>query len=258
MLDFTGPGYVKLLARLKDGRAFPTFGELRGKAVPERFVLLRHDVDYSPATALALAELEAREGVRSTYFFLMSSPYYNLLSAEHCRAPARIAALGHEIGLHYDVEALLAQVENGDPTPALHREAELLGSITGKKVISIACHNPSLLKQNPLAGTPPYQDAYEPRLISEIPYYSDSARAWRDNAVQALTAEALPPRLQLLIHPVLWTTNAPTRWEWLKAFFGERVKALGADQERTRLIWVDHSGVREHDRRVDGQDPSKS
>ncbi|HEX4406142.1 MAG TPA: hypothetical protein VH560_14995, partial [Polyangia bacterium] len=184
-------------------------------------------------------------------------PYYNLFSAECCRAPARIAALGHEVGLHYDVEALLAQVGQGDPTPALHREAEALGSITGKKVVSIACHLPSLLKKNPLSGTPPYQDAYAPNLISEIPYYSDSARAWRDNAVHALTAKTLPPRLQLLIHPVLWTTNAKNRWDWLKEYFGERVKALEADQEQMRRIWVDHSGVREHDRRVEADRATK-
>src|SRR6185295_8253711 len=69
----------------------------------EPFFILRHDVDYSPAAALALAAQEADREIRATYFLLPNSLYYNLLAPEHARFPASLVALGHEVGLHYDV-----------------------------------------------------------------------------------------------------------------------------------------------------------
>jgi hypothetical protein len=258
MLDFTFPSYVALLNRLKNRHKFLTFSDVSGKTTNESYVLLRHDVDFSPPAALAMAELEAQEGVRSTYFFLLSSPYYNLLSADFCRIPRRISALGHEVGLHYDVQALIAQADGGDPAPAFHREIQLLGSIAETPVASVACHQPSLLSENPFSGTVPFHDAYAPPVTSAIAYFSDSGRAWRDKTFQAFTGGDLPAQLQLLLHPVLWTGTAANRWDWLADFFADKAKELAADHERMRLIWVDHSGVKEHDRRVQTQGFARS
>src|SRR2546425_7236667 len=69
----------------------------------EPFFILRHDVDYSPAAALRLAEEEARRSVFATYFLLAGTRYFNLLAPEHGHVARRLAELGHEVGLHYDV-----------------------------------------------------------------------------------------------------------------------------------------------------------
>jgi hypothetical protein len=59
-------------------------------------VILRHDVDRSVKNALAMAELEHKYGIRSTYYFRY--PYtYNL------KVMKQIYKLGHEIGYHYEV-----------------------------------------------------------------------------------------------------------------------------------------------------------
>lgn len=60
-------------------------------------VLIRHDVDRIPSRAEALANLESKLGIKSTYYFRCNKegrfPY---------KAIERIASLGHEVGYHYE------------------------------------------------------------------------------------------------------------------------------------------------------------
>lgn len=59
-------------------------------------IVLRHDVDRRPRHALAMAELEARRGVFSTYYFRRVGSAYD---PSIIRA---ISAMGHEVGYHYE------------------------------------------------------------------------------------------------------------------------------------------------------------
>lgn len=70
-----------------------------------RFVILRHDVDRRPRKALEMARLEHALGVRSTYYFRIKRS--GVFSSEVVR---EIAALGHEVGVHYETLAAC----NGD------------------------------------------------------------------------------------------------------------------------------------------------
>src|SRR5688572_19028064 len=90
-------------AGLASGYRFLSFGELADGA-PEspRQCLLRHDVDVSVEYALAMARIEAEAGVRATYFLMLRSPAYNLLGRHASLAVREMAALGHDIGVHFD------------------------------------------------------------------------------------------------------------------------------------------------------------
>lgn len=68
-------------------------------------VLWLHDVDMSPRRALALARLEADEGITATYFVMPSSAFYNLFEREVREPFEAVAALGHRLGLHFDLGA---------------------------------------------------------------------------------------------------------------------------------------------------------
>lgn len=61
-----------------------------------RLVLLRHDVDRFPETALEVARVENQLGIRGTYFFRSRR---HTLKSKIVRA---ISDLGHEIGYHYE------------------------------------------------------------------------------------------------------------------------------------------------------------
>jgi hypothetical protein len=85
--------YVEFLERAKArGFAFVRYSDLRpgGPALPPRYIALRHDVDFAPEYALAMAELEHAAGVASTFFVLVDGQFYNPLdSAASMRSDTR-------------------------------------------------------------------------------------------------------------------------------------------------------------------------
>jgi len=250
--------YRALLGCVCEERACLRFGDLAvpagegarlrdGGDAPERFVILRHDVDFSPDCALRLAEQEAELGPRATYFFLLTSEFYNLLSPLHRHVPRRLAELGHEVGLHYDVPVL---ARDASPREALRRQMGLLAELSGAEVRSMAMHNPGWNGADPFRDDGEIVNAYDPAFTKDIAYYSDSCGAWRDAAYEALTSGDIPPRLQLLIHPVYWGDGVGDRRtrlaEWAEKN-GHYVANFLRDLEKH---WPTHTGVAEHDRRM--------
>ena len=65
-------------------------------------LLLRHDVDFSVDLAHLLAQVEFKLNVSSTYFFMLSTNMYSLLSAHNQSLVKDIAEMGHKISLHFD------------------------------------------------------------------------------------------------------------------------------------------------------------
>jgi hypothetical protein len=57
-------------------------------------LILRHDVDQSPASALRMGAIEAELGVRSTWYFRWRTARPEVVR--------QIRAGGHEVGLHYE------------------------------------------------------------------------------------------------------------------------------------------------------------
>lgn len=53
-------------------------------------MILRHDIDNSLSQALRLAEIEAEEGVKSTWFVLLRTDFYNPASAASQKTLRRI------------------------------------------------------------------------------------------------------------------------------------------------------------------------
>ena len=96
ILDFTIRKYLTLLdTLLKSDYKFITFQDYFSANL-ERFVILRHDVDDKRMNSLHFAEIQNRLGIRGTYYFRMVPQSYDPVIIK------RIAALGHEIGYHYE------------------------------------------------------------------------------------------------------------------------------------------------------------
>ena len=104
--SFSYAEYRALIEALTRTHIPVRFVDLRDGVPPNPFVILRHDVDYSPRAALRMAALESAAGWHSTYFLLPNGPYYNLLDPHHAALPRHLVELGHEVGLHYDVRFL--------------------------------------------------------------------------------------------------------------------------------------------------------
>jgi hypothetical protein len=242
-MGFTYDAYKAILKHLKKSHRLGPFSGARRVAGP--FVILRHDVDGSLVPALRIAELERRLGVRATYFVGFSMKYYNL-SEEHDQARLReLAAMGHEIGLHYDALAYLRQ-----RAPA-HRivedELRMLGRLAGRPVKVIARHNVNLSGRDPFAGSQRPLNAYNHEFFKDALYISDSCRAWYLGDLERLLSDP-PQRVQLLTHPMLWTEMVADRETLLDMFFDEIEGENAAYKESWKGLWRSAARVKGYDR----------
>ena len=194
--------YEDILCKaIRLGYDFPTVSEMKsGIDADRRFLLMRHDIDTSPRHALQMAKVEYRLGVRSSYFVLLHSPFYNPAAPPHWDVLREIVEMGFEVGLHYDTEFYLHR--HIDPLPGILADVSALEKILGVSIVSVSQHRPAssaLFKElNSL-----YVDAYNNELMTKVRYVSDSGFKWRgESLMEILGAEE---RIHALIHPTSWT-----------------------------------------------------
>jgi hypothetical protein len=112
-------GYVVVsLERWLSGVERRPGGVLHDPGAP--VLILRHDVDQCPASALRMASIEAELGVRSTWYFRWRTADRDAVRA--------IREGGHEVGLHYETlsrELLRGRLTAAD-APALIPHARML------------------------------------------------------------------------------------------------------------------------------------
>jgi hypothetical protein len=182
------------------GYAFPTVSELKeGSGKIDKFLLLRHDIDTSPHYALEMAKLEHSLGIRSSFYVLMHSPFYNPAAPQHWNDLRKMIDLGFEVGLHYDTEFF--EQRNIDPLEGVLGDVVALENILRIKICSVSQHRPAsgtfLKKLNEF-----YVDAYNQDLIQNICYISDSGFKWRGDTLADILGKE--DRIHALIHPLTW------------------------------------------------------
>lgn len=196
---------------------------------------LRHDVDNIFEPCVELAEWEAARGYRATYFVLHDSPYWAEPGLRE--GLERIAALGHEIGIHVNAVAVALE-RGGDPHIHLEMALDRLRgwghTVTGgaghgdtlchtcgfvNDEMFTDCARPEMgapdrdlhyrdrtvtLEPRPLADHGLEYDTY--RVGSRALYLSDSGGAWNE-PFQGLADRFPSPfgQLHILVHPCWWT-----------------------------------------------------
>jgi hypothetical protein len=234
-MKFTHAVYESLLQHIQAcGHTICPFGDA---PVAGKYVILRHDIDYSVVKALELAEIEQRLGARATVFLMLGSPYYNLLTLDHLHAARRIVALGHEIGLHYDTDAF-AHLPPDAQAERVALQAQFLSRVLDTPVTSVAQHNPSVTSTRvKIAG---YRDAYADEYCKDIAYLSDSRRLF--GAADPFKFFEQHDRVQLLIHPLWWSVDDQPRWNAFAAIrqaavsrIDEQLMAMNRSMERDEM-----------------------
>ncbi len=199
--EFGVEAYDRLLGDLLDaGYAFAPIADLP-RLSSRRTVLLRHDVDLDPPSTLAMAEREAARGIVSTYYVPLTV-HFNALDRVNGAAIRRLRELGHDVGLHYDLRTY-----PDEPAPQrahLDWEIAILEGLTGASVRTICMHQPSLSPEDPFRSILGLVHPHDPALQDGVLYVSDSARAWRDDALLQALGDDPPARLLLLVHPESW------------------------------------------------------
>lgn len=250
-MDFTTRKYKELLLSLQQqGYQFITFEQYCTQNKPTgQWVILRHDVDRKPQNSLATAQIEHSLGIRASYYFRIV-PDSN--QPEYIR---QIAALGHEIGYHYEDMA----IANGNAEKAfLHFQQQLAYFRQFYPVRTICMHGAptsqwdgrELWKQYDYRSVNIIGEPYFDMDFSEVLYLTDTGRCWdgynvsvRDkipvyqdewvtqglvyhttnDLIRAIQVGQTPRRLMITTHPQRWTDNC---WAWTKELLLQSVKNM--------------------------------
>jgi hypothetical protein len=244
-MDFTIHVYKKLLEKLiSNDYHFITvrqYAEKKNQVLPERYVILRHDVDKLPVNSLIFARIQAESGIKGTYYFraIEKRSWVPEIVTE-------IHSLGHEIGYHYENLSYC----RGDSVKAIDDFGNNLAKMRKLVPVDTICMHGSPLSRfdnRDIWKQYNYQDygiICEPYFdvnFNQVFYLTDTGRRWDGEKVSvrdkissqnrffhsthemnaALDKNTFPERVMFTFHPQRWNDN---RLLWLKEYFFQNSK----------------------------------
>lgn len=214
-MEFTYAAYRKLLSLLRE-REY-VFRGYHNYEDASRCVILRHDIDNSLSQAVRLAELEAEEGVKSTWFVLLRTDFYNIMSKAGQEAIWHIRSLGHEIGLHFDETSYVSALGPNDIVQYIIKECEILSALLETRVLCVSMHRPSKITLEADYAIPGIVNSYGKIFFNGFKYLSDSRRKWREPVLDIVRAGE-HDRLHILTHAFWYHEKEEDIVETVKAF----------------------------------------
>ena len=248
-MDFTLKIYKQLLSSFQQaGYMFLTFQQFCENRAEEKFIILRHDVDLKAENSFATAQIEHQSGIKASYYFRI------VPQSDKPQIIKEIAALGHEIGYHYEDLSLF----NGDVEKAIEHfktKLEYFRQYYPVKTICMHGSPTSKIDNKDIWKTYNYRDfdiMGEPYFdvdFNKVFYLTDTGRCWdgekysirdkvqssftqkfhtTDQIIEALKTNSLPHQIMIITHPQRRTNNFA---EWLTEYIWQSVK----NQIKSRL-----------------------
>lgn len=206
--------------------------------LPERALLLRHDIDDRPRWIEPMARVEAEQGAVSTYCLQVRSRFYPL-DMEADRAVAALVDHGHELGLHFDSSGMASDDE---VLEGVAREAEQLEQRYDTPIRVVSFHMPGVRPVGHLVLDDDRINTYAPRFFTEIAYLSDSNQNFRGKDPETELRDA--GRLQFLTHPTLWSGRRLREiLEEQATRLGTTVDALATEDQKAVLAAQDQDAA---------------
>ena len=230
--DFTIKHYEELLCEAKKRNQFCFYSEVENL---DDFILWRHDVDFSINRALRLAQIEHKNGIKSTFFIHLHSEYYNVLEKEITDKIIEISLLGHDIGIHFDTHFYGITDENGLEDKLIF-EANLFRKVFGFEVTAFSFHNTTPFTMGCQNFT--YANlinTYASFFQKGVEYCSDSNGYWRYNRMMEVIKGNVSGKMQILTHPEWWQEEVMSPWQKIqRAIDGRAIKNKSFYQEHLR------------------------
>jgi hypothetical protein len=222
-VSFSLDHYRRIISEFRlAGYSFCKFRETEQQIGSQPRLYLRHDVDIDVDAALEMAGAEHQDGIFSTYFFLIRSPFYNLLSPSCASALNQMYMMGHDIALHVD----LTLYEDNKATSVMDEQQVLMKFYPFANTNVVSVHRPGDLDSSNMqriSFSEGVQNASS-RIIfgHHTEYISDSTGQWRFEC--PLRSHAFRERnsIQLLTHPVWWIRAGDTPAQKIKNFLDSR------------------------------------
>jgi len=202
-MEFTYASYKALVNWISNkGYTFSNFNEFNSI---QKSVVMRHDIDLSVEKALEMALIDHSLGVKSTFFFLITSNFYNLMTSENKIKLKKIIELKHTIGLHFDeLQYNINSVEEFEKYLAY--EISILEKFLDLKINVFSNHRPSEFVLNGLQlNNRDIINAYSTENFKVAKYFSDSRMNWREDIYSQISKNDYS-RIQINIHP-FWYSN---------------------------------------------------
>ena len=207
---FSYDEYRSIITFLVDEKKIPVVDYADVSDETSRFLILRHDVEYSPDRAMQLALFEAETlGVRSSYFFQLRNNTYNVISDRNRDIIDKIRALGHKVGLHVHLGAL--GVTSLDSYIA--SDISLMEELIQIEIDRFSYHRPTQKTLMSDVKIPNKINAYDDSYFHfyagskpdnmRVTYLSDSNHSWKFGHPMDLSSNA--KKVQLLTHPFSWS-----------------------------------------------------
>lgn len=256
--DFTLKIYRELLECLqKKGYRFLSFEQyckLRAcssscdsAVFPEKYIVLRHDVDLKAKNSWRTAQIEHELGIQASYYFRV------VADSNRPDIIRQIAVLGHEIGYHYEDMALA----HGDVEKAIAHFQEQLAYFRQYYPVSTICMHGAPTSKWDGRELWKHYDYHDYGIIgepyfdvdfSQVFYLTDTGRCWdgynvsvRDkipmyqdqwieqglvyhstaDMIKAVQDGRFPSRIMITTHPQRWTNNVLL---WIKELLLQTVK----------------------------------
>ncbi len=174
----------------------------------DRPCILRHDVDYDVNKALEFSIFESTisNNLYSTYFFLVSSDFYNVFSEKTLKAIDKIISLGHEIGLHFDETKYTINKDESLFNEFINEELHILGKALGTTINTVSMHRPSNFALKNEVRISNVINSYSYKFFKDFKYISDSRMHWREDAFSVIESHKFD-RLHILTHPFWYSRN---------------------------------------------------
>jgi len=234
--NFSFQHYGKILRLAKkQGYRFCFFSELPDKRI-KRFYM-RHDVDLSLEKALRLAQIERQNKVVSTFFVRLNAPFFNIFDSTHYKLIKEILKLGHQIGIHLDVNSQkLTKKSIEEEITRQFRVFEDYFNFSVEKIVSF--HRPTRFVLNKNFKSDIFINVYNSQFFSKIKYLSDSRGKWKEGCVcKLLESSHSPLNLQVLTHPIWWGRKHRDSNKSLAGYLKEKVEYLDESLTQDSLVY---------------------
>lgn len=227
---FSFDDYKEIIRIIKSTDRYTNYKEALNR---DKFILMRHDVEYSVERAYNLSKVEDSMDFTSTYFFQWTNNSYNILSRKNMDMVKDMHERGHIIGLHY---ALNGMTDMEQVRKQIVKEINILSEMFGFRVDTFSVHRPSkdILRENiKLPGIiNAYQDdffTFADNVTEDTPvavkYLSDANHIWRYGYPDEKNILG-HDKVQILTHPFAWTKEGYDNFDNYKTLVTEKTEEV--------------------------------